>query len=144
MNITAFRSAVMSLALVAFAPIAHAQDAAPSQDAPAYLEQEDGGQYLQNGEKSGYVQQEADGYIKSARTKSTQPDYAPAPAGQPNEVNGGLLMLIAYAGFWLIALAYMVSLATRARKTSQEVLSLYRRIQELDDRIEDLENTSAR
>lgn len=65
--------------------------------------------------------------------------FVPAEKSSAETVDGGRLMLLAYAGFWLIALGYIATLAQRARRTGKDVVELHRRLQELDDRIEDLE-----
>lgn len=65
--------------------------------------------------------------------------FVPADKASPESVDGGKLMLLAYAGFWLIALLYIATLAQRARRTRNEVLELHRQLQEIDDRLEDLE-----
>lgn len=72
--------------------------------------------------------------------------FAPAPSSVSNaeSVDGGRLMILAYIGFWLIALGYIATLAQRARRTGREVVELHRQVQELDDRMEDIEvRTSA-
>lgn len=69
--------------------------------------------------------------------------FVAAEASQGERVDGGRLMLLAYAGFWLIALAYITTLAQRARRTGKEVVELHRQLKELDDRIEDLERRGA-
>lgn len=75
-----------------------------------------------------------------------KPDgFAPAPASVSNaeRVDGGRLMILAYIGFWLIALGYIATLAQRARRTGREVVELHRQVQELDDRMEDIETRTS-
>lgn len=108
----------------------------PVDEAPdGYLRAEDG-------------QKAPEGYLP-ATSKTTQRDagkadrkpegFVPAETLGTDSVDGGKLMLIAYAGFWLLALLYIAMLAGRARRTGKEVVELHRQLQELDDRIEDLE-----
>lgn len=86
-----------------------------------------------------------EGYLppssKTAAQENTPNDdgFVPVQKSDENTIDGGRLMLLAYAGFWLIALGYITTLAQRARRTGKDVVELHRRLQELDDRIEDLE-----
>lgn len=90
---------------------------------------------------SGYMgnsRPQSGGYLnnKSAPTTDT---FVPATAESRENINGGTLMLIAYAGFWLLMLGYVVTLASRARTARREADELKRQIGEIDDRLEDLE-----
>lgn len=109
---------------------------APEADAPARALGEAPEGYLPaTGQGSG-------GYL--ANTKSISDEgFVAAPAGATEQINGGRLMLIAYAGFWLLAFAYVATLAGRARTARREVVELRRQIQEIDDRLEDLEQRGA-
>lgn len=91
-----------------------------------------------------------EGYLpaSSKNTAATEQDKADGfvaadRSSQADTVDGGKLMLLAYAGFWLIALIYITTLAQRARRTGKEVVELHRQLKELDDRIEDLETRGA-
>lgn len=114
-----------------------------ARQAPPTLRNADGA-YLQQDARGGYLPTGGgDGYLGGAQTKgagSLDTDgFVAAPAGSTEQINGGRLMLIAYAGFWLLALAYIASLAGRARTASKEATELRRQLQELEDRLEDLE-----
>lgn len=82
------------------------------------------------------------GYLATSKSTSEE-GFVAAPEGATEQINGGRLMLIAYAGFWLFAFVYVATLAGRARTARREVVELRRQIQEIDDRLEDLEQRDA-
>lgn len=110
-------------------------DAAERQDAPpsGYLNAPDAGYVAPAPAEGGYF----------GRPKSTTDTFVPAPENARENVNGGTLMLIAYAGFWLLTIGYVTSIASRARHANRELVELRRHIQELDDRIEELDARGA-
>lgn len=88
------------------------------------------GGYLNQGNSQG-------GYLSN---KSNANDaFVPATADARENINGGMLMLIAYALFWVFTLVYVASLARRGRDAQREVADLRNQIRELDERLEDLE-----
>lgn len=105
------------------------RSAAP-EGAPGYLQNTPDGYLPRSGSGGG-------GYLKSA--PGANDGFVAAPAGSTEQINGGRLMLIAYAGFWLLSLAYISTLARRARAANKEVVDLRQQLLELDDRMEDLE-----
>lgn len=118
-----------------------AADAAPSGYLPA----------AEAGQEQGAVDEDVPaGYLPAGDAQGRDSDeiarakeagYAPAPTtvSSADTVDGGRLMILAYIGFWLLALGYIATLAQRARSTGREVVELHRQVQELDDRMEDIE-----
>lgn len=124
--------------------VAHAQDA-------GYLDakREQGDGYVpapsdaQRRAPEGYLDAAdapAGGYFGQPKSTSDTTDtFVAAPENAREHINGGLLMLIAYAGFWLLAIGYVTTLAGRARHANRELVDLRRHIEDLDDRIEEME-----
>lgn len=118
-----------------------AADAAPTGYLPA----------AEAGQAQGEVDDAAPtGYLPAGKARTADDDeiaqakeagYAPAPTrtSSADTVDGGRLMILAYIGFWLLALGYIATLAQRARRTGREVVELHRQVQELDDRMDDIE-----
>lgn len=148
------RSFMVLAAWMLLVPTAHAQQ--NSADAGYLQEAKEPSGYVAPDASRSPVRAEGEGYLSpppnlgnsggylSAQTKSVGgadgDSFVAAPAGSTEQINGGRLMLLAYAGFWLLALAYIASLASRARTANKELLELRRELQELDDRLEDLES----
>lgn len=76
-------------------------------------------------------------------SSSSEDGFVSAPAGDAETVNGGTLMLIAYALLWLLVLFYVLVLARRARSAREEIDELGLQLRELDERLDELETGEA-
>lgn len=77
-------------------------------------------------------------------SSSSEDGFVSAPAGEAETVNGGTLMLIAYALLWLLVLSYVLVLARRARGAREAIDELGLQLRELDERLDELETGEAR
>jgi len=62
-----------------------------------------------------------------------------AAEGGGEEVDGGMLMIVAYGAFWVMVLGYVVFLVRKQGTVSGELLALNRRMEEMDDRLDEID-----
>ena len=69
----------------------------------------------------------------------TESGFQQAPAGQTETVDGGALLLAAYAVAWLLIAGYIYIIARRSRETKAELQAINLLSRDLESRLEEYE-----
>ena len=73
---------------------------------------------------------------------ASQEGFVAARREDMEQVNGGALMLIAYALFWVMVVTWVALLARRAALISNQLVDVRRQLTDLDDRLDELERSA--
>lgn len=86
----------------------------------------------------------ADVAIDEAETSDdlSETGFVAAEPDVGSEVDGGALLIAGYAVFWALIFGYVFLLARRQRNVTSELDELRRRMEDLDDRLDEAEGRS--
>lgn len=66
-----------------------------------------------------------------------------APGEQGDAVSGGWLLVAAYVGMWTILMVWVGATVRRAQAAATALAEVNRRLQDVDDRLDEIEGTTA-
>lgn len=86
--------------------------------------------------------QDGSGAAAEAMADLSETGFVAAEPGTGDQIDGGMLMIAGYGVFWTLIFGYVFLLARRQRKVAGELDELRRRMEDLDDRLDEAEGRS--
>lgn len=83
--------------------------------------------------------QDGSGGTTDAMADLSATGFVAAEPGTGDQIDGGMLMIAGYGVFWALIFGYVFILARRQRRVAGELEELRRRMEDLDDRLDDAE-----